>query len=100
MGRGAATQGRLTMHELVGWEGVKWGHFGRPFHPTHEAWRDIALFPEVRERVDIVREAMRGLHKLWIAREAISRSSGNVTAKHKSATYLKRTFVLSRRCCF
>ena len=39
--------GRLKRHESVGWEGVTWGHFGRPFHPTHEAWRDIALLPEV-----------------------------------------------------
>ena len=41
------TPGRLKRHESVGWEEVTWGHFGRPFHPTHEAWRDIAMLPEV-----------------------------------------------------
>ena len=42
----------LKKHEVVGWMGgserVKWGHFGRPFHPTHKAWRDRAMLPEAK----------------------------------------------------
>ena len=50
-GSGTLTPGWLKRHELIGWlvgrEGVEWGHFGRPFHPTHDAWRDIAMLPDV-----------------------------------------------------
>ena len=57
------------------------GPLERPFHPALEAWRDIAVLPEVRYHVGIVRKEMRGLRELWIARAVSCRSSGNVTAK-------------------
>ncbi len=46
------------------------------------------MLAEVREHVHIVREAMRGLRKLRIAREVSCRSSGNVTAKPNGAPLL------------
>ena len=46
------------------------------------------MLAEVREHVHIVREAMRGLRKLRIAREVSCRSPGNVTAKPNGAPLL------------
>ncbi len=48
------------------------------------------MLAEVREHVHIVREAMRGSRKLWIAREVSCRSSGSITAKPNGAPLLEK----------
>ena len=47
--------------------------------PTHEAWARVAVLPEVRYHVDIVRKVTGTRRELWIAREASCNSSGTVS---------------------
>ena len=43
--------------------------------PTHEAWARVAVLPEVRYHVDIVRKVTGTRRELWIAREVSCNSS-------------------------
>ena len=81
VGRGTPNRGRLKMHDLVAWEGVKWGHSGRPFHPALEARSSVAVLPEVRQHMHIVRKDMRTLRELCVAWEVSCVSSGNVSGQ-------------------
>ena len=47
--------------------------------PTHEAWAGVAVLPEVRYHVDIVREMTGTRRELWIAREVSCKSSETVS---------------------
>ncbi len=47
--------------------------------PTHEAWAGVAVLPEVRYHVDIVREVTGIRRELWIAREVSCKSSETVS---------------------
>ena len=46
--------------------------------PTHEAWARVAVLPEVRYHVDIVRKVTGTRRELWIAREVSCNSSETV----------------------
>ncbi len=47
--------------------------------PSHEAWRDVAVLPEVRYHVDIVRRQTGARREPWIAREVSCTSPGTVS---------------------
>ncbi len=47
--------------------------------PTLEAWARVAVLPEVRYHVDIVRKVTGTRRELWIAREVSCNSSGTVS---------------------
>ncbi len=47
--------------------------------PTLEAWARVALLPEVRYHVHIVRNVTGTRRELWIAREVSCNSSGTVS---------------------
>ena len=47
--------------------------------PTHEAWARVAVLPEVRYHVDIVRKVTGTRRELWIAREVSCNSSETVS---------------------
>jgi len=47
--------------------------------PTLEAWARVAVLPEVRYHVDIVRKETGTRRELWIAREVSCNSSGTVS---------------------
>ena len=48
--------------------------------PTHEARTDVAVLPEVRYHVTIMRQVTGTRRELWIAREVSCTSSGTVSA--------------------
>ena len=47
--------------------------------PTHEAWSGVAVLPEARYHVDIVRKVTGTRRELWIAREVSCNSSDTVS---------------------
>ena len=49
--------------------------------PTHEARSGVAVLPEVRYHVDIVRKATGTRRELWVAREVSCNSSGTVSVR-------------------
>ena len=51
--------------------------------PTLEAWARVAVLPEVRYHVDIVRKVTGTRRELWIAREVSCNSSGTVSVQQR-----------------
>jgi len=47
--------------------------------PTHEAWSGVAVVPEVRYHMDIVRKGIGTRRELWIAREVSCKTSGTAS---------------------
>ncbi len=64
---------------------MKYGDLSRlwaTLSPSHEVWRDVAVLPEVRYTVDIVRRQTGTRREPWIAREVSCTSPGTVSV-HK-----------------
>jgi len=62
--------------------------------PTHEAWARVAVLPEVRYHVNIVRKVTGTRRELWMAREVSCNSSETVSV-HYSASQTKRARIRS-----
>ena len=50
--------------------------------PTLEAWAGLAVFSEVRYHMDIVQKEMRGMRKVWVAREVTWQVVGTQCPKY------------------